>query len=263
MDTYPQPPPRDPLTPAAAPPPPAPPLSWDRPVEFEPAAAPSPVEPVLVERWAPPAPPVAEPAPAAARVEPLLSRPLTLVRLAIFFYGVVALFAFGYAIFSGHIGTLLGEGPPRLQHVLAAVGVGLIIVAGSRVGVRIWKPFARAAEVAGGMLGPLSLREALILALLSGTAEELLFRGALWPTLSLVGTTLLFAVVHIAPRRALWVYPLFAGVCGLLLGLLRDGTDSVIPPMVAHIVVNALNLAWLGRQARAAANPAPAVTSPA
>ncbi len=259
MDTHPQLPPQDPLPPTGMSPPPAPPGSWDVPVELEaPAAAPPPVE-----RWAPPAPPPLEPAPAGVAGERLLSRPPTLVRLALFFYGVVALFAVGYAIFSGHIGTLLGEGPPRLQHVLAAVGVGLIIVAGSRVGVRIWKPFARAAEVAGSMLGPITLREALILALLSGTAEELLFRGALWPTLSLVGTTLLFGLVHVAPRRALWVYPLFAAVCGLLLGLLRDGTDSIVPPMVAHVVVNALNLAWLGRQARAAATPAPPPTSPA
>ena len=250
MDPFPRPLPPDPLPSAEVPPPPpALPVALEAPVE----------------RWAPPSPPApaAEPASAAAGAGPLLSRPLTLVRLALYFYGVVLLFAIGYAVFSGHIRTLLGEGPPLIQHVLVAVGVGLLIVAGSRIGVRVWRPFARAAEAAAGMLGPITLREALILALLSGTAEELLFRGALWPTLMLAGTTLLFGVVHIVPRRALWVYPLFAAACGLLLGLLRDGTDSVVPPMVAHVVVNALNLSWLGRQARAAAAPAIPPTSPA
>lgn len=261
MDPFPRTPPPDPLPSAEVPPPPpAPPVPWNAPVELE---APAPSEPP-VERWAPPSPPAppAERAPAAG-AGPLLSRPLTLVRLALYFYGVVMLFAFGYAIFSGHIRTLLGEKPPLLQHVLVAVGVGLIIVAASRIGVRVWRPFARAAEAAAGMLGPITLGEALVLALLSGTAEELLFRGALWPTLMLAGTTLLFAVVHIVPRRALWVYPLFAGACGLLLGLLRDGTESVVPPMIAHVVVNALNLAWLGRQARAATPPALVPTTPA
>ena len=50
----------------------------------------------------------------------------------------------------------------------------------------------------GELLGPITFRAALGLALLSGVAEELLFRGALWPHLGLFGTTFLFALVRFA-----------------------------------------------------------------
>ena len=60
------------------------------------------------------------------------------------------------------------------------------------------------------ILGPLTWREALLLAAFSSIGEELLFRGALWPHLDLIGTSFLFALVHILPKRALWGYPLFA-----------------------------------------------------
>ena len=62
-----------------------------------------------------------------------------------------------------------------------------------------------------------------------GVGEELLFRGALWPHLGLPGTTFLFGLVHIIPRKQLWGYPLFALGAGLLLGLLLAvGTGGLL-----------------------------------
>ena len=169
-----------------------------------------------------------------------------LVRMALIFYGIVALFALGYALFSGSIGSLFGEKMPNVGNLLGGIGVGVAIVALTRVGVRTWPAIERAAREFSQMLGPLRRGDAVILAVLSGFAEELLFRGALWSSLGLLGTTCLFALVHVIPKRALWGYPLFALLAGLLLGLLREGTGSVIPPMLAHIVVNAINLHWIG-----------------
>jgi membrane protease YdiL (CAAX protease family) len=189
-------------------------------------------------------------------------RPVTWVRLAWFFYGVVALFAVGFAIFSGHAWQLLGEAAPTAAHLLAAVGLGCIVVAACHLGVRLWGPIARASEAAARILGPLRLRDVCLLALLSGVSEELLFRGALWPALDLAGTSLLFGLVHLVPKRALWVYPLFAVAVGLLLGLLRQATESVVPAMLAHAVINGLNLAWLSRIARTLPEARPADASP-
>lgn len=193
-------------------------------------------------------------------MEPL--RPPTaapsLFRRALPFYGLVALFALGFALFSGHASTLFGEQPLKLQGLAAAVGIAAGLVAVSRVGARIWAPMERAARAAAGVLGPLTLPEAVGLALLSGVAEELLFRGALWPTLNPWGTTLLFGLVHVIPRRSLWVYPVFALVAGLFLGMLRSGTGSLLPPMLAHVLVNAFNLVWLTRlKPQVPAAPAP------
>jgi membrane protease YdiL (CAAX protease family) len=175
------------------------------------------------------------------------------VRLAAGFYGVVLLFAVGYATFSGTISTLFGERAPGGGTLLAAVVVGFGIVGLSRLGAVALPTVDRAADALHGLLGPISWRTAIVLALLSGVAEELLFRGALWPHLGLWGTTFLFGLVHVMPSRALLFYPLFALVAGLLLGFLRQGGGNVLPAMLAHAIVNAWNLAWIG--ARRPATP--------
>ena len=189
-----------------------------------------------------------------------------LLRMALVFYGVVVLFAIGLALFTGSIGSLFGDKAPNPGNLLAGLGVGLAIVAVTRVGFRAWPTVQRAAREFSNLIGPIGLKEALLLATVSAFAEELLFRGALFEPLGLFGTTGLFAVVHIVPTKTLWWrYPIFAFAAGLFLGLLREGTGSVIPPMIAHFVVNAINLYWLGSKhaawaAEAVAPPAPPST---
>ena len=173
-----------------------------------------------------------------------------IVRLATGFYGVVGLFAVGFALFSDDVGILLmfGEKAPEPAGLLAGIGVGLVIVGVTRVGVRMWGAIEDAARILSVMLGPLTKKQAILLAVLSGVGEELLFRGALWPDLGLWGTTLLFGLVHVIPKRQLWGYPLFAVAAGLLFGVLRMGTGSVVPCVLAHVTVNAINLIWLSER---------------
>lgn len=193
------------------------------------------------------------PTDASTSEPPVPDRGRTLLRIAVPFYALVALFALGYAFFRrgfGGLGGIFGETAAAPAELLGGLGVGLALVALTRVGARSWPPMTRMADGLGELLGPVSWTYALALALVSGVAEELLFRGALWPDLGLVGTTLLFALVHVLPRRSLWLYPVFALLAGLLLGLVREGTESLWPPIIAHVAVNALNLAWLGARAR-------------
>ncbi len=196
---------------------------------------------------------------------------LSLLRLAGGFYAIVALFAAGYAIFDwirmaspvpGDY-VFLGIALPSLGLAVAGIGVGAILVAVVHVGMRTVPGVDRAAQELASLLGPITPREAIWLAVFSGFAEELLFRGALWSHLGLFGTTLLFGLVHIVPRRALWGYPLFAAGAGLLFGILRDASGSVLPAMFAHMTVNGLNLWWLARQhAAPAAPPAASLSDP-
>jgi membrane protease YdiL (CAAX protease family) len=206
-------------------------------------AAPLPTPP------APPALPATAPPPAPAPAPARVAAPgPSLVRLAAGFYAITVLFAVGYALFSGTIGTLFGTQGPTVGHILAAVGLGALVVGASHLAARASPVVDRAWKALEALLGPIDRRTALLLALFSGVAEELLFRGALWPHLGLAGTSLLFGLVHVLPRRALVVYPVFAAVVGLLFGLLREGSGSVLPPMIAHVVVNGANLLLLARR---------------
>ena len=203
-----------------------------------------------------PSRPVTDEAPPPAASAPPGARFSSIVKMAGVFYGVVGLFAFGYAFFDwlqrdgvpqGYV--FLGLAFPSFGMTIAGLGIGLAIVGVVHVGRRSIPGVDRAVDELARLIGPISTGDALWLALFSGIGEELLFRGALWSHLGWFGTTFLFGLVHIVPRRRLWSYPLFAAGAGLLLGLLRDTSGSVIPPILAHVTVNGINLVWLARRA--------------
>ena len=193
---------------------------------------------------------------------PACPRP-SLLRGALAFYGIVGLFAVGYAVFSGGSSTLFGERAAQGKELAAGLGFALVLAALTRVGARAWKPMGRAAEAGGALLGPLSVGEALVVALLAGVTEELLFRGALGPGLRIWGATCLGGLVHVVPRRALWLYPFYATAVSLVMSLLRDGSGSLVPPMLAHVVVDAVTLMWVTRRREAAAAAVAAPPPPA
>ena len=83
---------------------------------------------------------------------------------------------------------------------------------------------------------------------LAPMAEEILFRGILYPAikqagfprLALWGTVLLFAVVHM---NAVSFVPL--AVMGLILTALYERTGNLLAPIIAHALFNTLNLITL------------------
>ncbi len=141
--------------------------------------------------------------------------------------------------------------------------LGLGIVAVCHVAHRLSARMREATRFLGGFFGPIRGGDAILLAAVSGVAEEMCFRGALWPQLGLVGTSFLFAICHVVPVRELAGYPIFAFLAGIVFGFLRERTGSVWPCAVAHATVNALNLAWIGAAERGRAAAAPPPPSPA
>ena len=91
-------------------------------------------------------------------------------------------------------------------------------------------------------VGGATTRDIIILALASSIAEECLFRGALQPWLGLWLTSFLFAAVHFVPTRALMLWSVWAGLVGLVLGLIAQETGSLLGPLLAHGLINAINL---------------------
>ncbi len=176
----------------------------------------------------------------------MIARPQSIVSLATKFYVAAALLAWAWAAFWDV--SLWGDRSPSTDHLLEGLWTGLGIVVFCHLAVAIIPAFRRAGEKMAELLGPVAPLQAIYLALLSGMAEELVFRGALWDQLGLIGTSVFFGLCHVVPVRGLAGYPVFAFFAGLILGALREYSGSVGPPIVAHVTVNAINLAWIGRR---------------
>jgi membrane protease YdiL (CAAX protease family) len=136
---------------------------------------------------------------------------------------------------------------PAARHVYSAacgLALGLLVVVSTRVVGRF--DWARRLHVA---LRPvargLSRGAILVLAALSAVGEELLFRGLLAPLVGLVPQALLFGVAHQIPGASRWVWVAWAAAVGLALGALYQLTGSLVGPVVAHALINALNLSYL------------------
>jgi membrane protease YdiL (CAAX protease family) len=97
------------------------------------------------------------------------------------------------------------------------------------------------------LLGPVDWGMALKLGLLSGIGEEAFFRGAMQPVFGFVLTSLIFGLIHVGPDRRYLTWTAFAVVMGFLLGGIQVWTGSIVGPLVAHILVNVVNLRRIGR----------------
>lgn len=139
-------------------------------------------------------------------------------------------------------------------HLAAGIGAALALLLLWEVGRRIL-PLARELEdQLGRILGSVEPQEALALALLSGFAEELFFRGAVQGAFVSQGwlwAALLFALLHTGPGRAYRLWTLFAFLAGIVFGLLTLWSGNLLAAVVAHVAVNGINLQRLARQGRA------------
>jgi membrane protease YdiL (CAAX protease family) len=173
-----------------------------------------------------------------------------LVRTALIFYGVLLAIAWLWRVAVRGRSLLLatpGASVDWLRDPLLGVAAAALVIALSEALTR-WTARGRAlARALGSLLGPLRPRECVLLAVVSGLAEEALFRGALQPEVGLWAASLLFGAAHLAPRRDLWIWSAFSLAAGLLFGALYAATGNLVAPAVAHFGVNAVNLTRLAR----------------
>lgn len=177
-----------------------------------------------------------------------------LVRIGLYFYGgmMAAALVWRMGFYGESVLYAPGAEPPGeirwARDALIGAVAGLAVIAISAVMTRSTKWGEALARALGSSLRDLSVRDALLLACASGLGEELFFRGALQPRVGLVWASLIFGAVHFVPRRDMLPWSAFAVGAGLLFGALFDWTGNVVAPVVAHTLVNGVNLPLLIRE---------------
>jgi membrane protease YdiL (CAAX protease family) len=180
-------------------------------------------------------------------------RPGDLVRFGLIFYGAMAVVAVLWR--SGIQGQPILFGSPAAAQRGVSWGLDLAIglaAGGAVLAISHWMTRYTAwgealARALAGALDDITVPNALLLALTSGMAEEMLFRGALQPRVGWLAASLLFGLLHFVPRREFLPWTGFAVLVGFLFGALFLWTGNLVAPVVAHVLVNAVNLPILIR----------------
>lgn len=180
---------------------------------------------------------------------------LSLRWLVVALYAGLGLAGIGLGALHGHanVFTLAGDAEALSKQRLI-LGIGLGLGTGA-VMLLFWRWAVHALEWARQLrrdlrelLGVLLPDEIVVLAVTSALGEELFFRGALLPALGRGGlftSSLVFALLHLGPlsrfpRMVPWT--LSALVTGLCFGALFVATGNLCAPVLAHFLVNLVNL---------------------
>lgn len=188
--------------------------------------------------------------------EEMTLSPAALVQMSALFYSVVAVVAALWRV------TWAGEplffvdaaaqerGVDWPRDLLLGLAAGVLVIVVSYLFTRFTAAGELLARRLASALGPLALWQTTFLALVSGFAEEAFFRGAVQPRTGLVVASILFGFAHFVPRREFYLWTVFSILAGFLLGGLFTHTGNLVAPIVAHTLVNAVNLPVLVRQYR-------------
>lgn len=181
--------------------------------------------------------------------EPSPPPPLSRASLVIGLYGAMGIVAVLIAAGRGDPDLYRLGGSPEAWQLGAAPVLGALLGLGvvglTRVATKHFQ-WARDLHTSfKDLLGPLTGREIVILALASSIGEELLFRGALLPWLGVWIQAAIFALLHIGPGRRFLPWTASALVLGLAFGWLAQWTGNLGGPIAAHFAINYLNLKFI------------------
>lgn len=165
------------------------------------------------------------------------------------------------------LGRWLGIDPLQTLHLSAgAIILGVAATVPLLLGLRWtlitpWPPVRRLVQQVQDQLGPVlasrSSGDLALLALLAGSAEEVLFRGVIqgglarWvpDVLAVMVASGVFGLAHFLTLS----YAMLAGVAGAYLGMLYLVEGNLLVPVVAHALYDFVALTYLVRRYRAAA----------
>lgn len=178
------------------------------------------------------------------------------------FYGVVLLVGFFWHATSQDTNDVWRY--DANQHWLALVWTPLVGVAFGLATVQVfralegrmpWLPELHAEF--RSLFGRPNGGELVLLAATSALAEEVLFRGAMLDAWGVWLSSLVFALLHIPPKRSLWPWTASSFAIGVAFAGLTVWTGNLGAAVAAHFVINLQNLAYVTRTA-----PRPALRGP-
>ncbi len=173
------------------------------------------------------------------------------------FLNLAGLVEGGTVLLALGLGSVLGVSPWDVLHWdLTSVAVGLLATVPMLVGFVIFRgPRNQAADLLGDALSRCRWDDLILVGLLAGFGEELLFRGVIQPWIAwwhplgaLILTNLLFGVIHFVSLSYFLVVTLF----GVYLSWLTYdiGEPNLLRAMVAHGVYDAIAFFLIVRQHR-------------
>lgn len=176
---------------------------------------------------------------------------MTRAGLILALYGSLALAAILISAARGDVDIYRIEGisTPLFMALSPIIGLalGLVVVFMSRLAVHRFDWARRLHNDFRQILGKLSYKEILVLALASSIGEELLFRGALQPIVGVWAQAIVFALLHIGPGVRFLPWTASALVIGLFFGFIFQLTGDLGGPIVAHFAINYMNLHFIAR----------------
>ena len=126
-----------------------------------------------------------------------------------------------------------------------ASGIGLVVLWDvSKIFIAGMRQLER--ELAA-QIGSLDSSEAVALALISGFSEELFFRGAIQLSWGWFWAAVAFTFMHLGAGRVFQWWTLFALISAIIFGMLTVFRGNLLPAVIAHSVVNGINLRRLAK----------------
>jgi len=143
-----------------------------------------------------------------------------------------------------NIFVLPDHGSPRLGFfsLVAGLALGLLVVLLSRLMVARFSWARTLHREFHDLLGPLTDREVLVIALASSVGEECFFRGAMMVDLGLWPSSAIFALLHVGPGWRYLPWTVSAFIVGAAMGAAFQFFGDLGAPIVAHFTINYLNL---------------------
>jgi membrane protease YdiL (CAAX protease family) len=184
-----------------------------------------------------------------------LPSPTRITTLALVVYGPLTVGALAWAWLAGGRFAWSLESPwlvaPYAARLALSLALGFalaLVVVAMTPGLVERTRWARALHVElQKVIAPLSSGEITVLALASGFAEELFFRGALQPVVGLLIASVVFGALHVGPRPVFFAWTAWAFIMGLLFGSIFELTGVLWGPILAHVWINLRNMTFIQR----------------